>query len=62
MKKLIDSCNVTIDGFMSGPGGTQDSLRFIANEPELERDGWATSLVDDNAAMPSQVRAYDATR
>lgn len=38
MRKLIVSCNVTVDGFMSGPGGTQESLQFIANEPELEDD------------------------
>jgi dihydrofolate reductase len=46
MRKLIISCNITVDGFMAGPGGGSppsipkmlSSLDFIVDDPEQEND------------------------
>lgn len=48
MRSLIVSCNVTVDGFMSGPEGDPASLDFIVPDPEQENDLAArfTSQVD----------------
>lgn len=48
MRSLIVSCNVTVDGFMSGPEGDAGSLDFIVPDLQQENDLAArlTSQVD----------------
>ena len=36
MRSLIVSCNVTVDGYMAGPGGDLASLGFIVADQEQE--------------------------
>jgi dihydrofolate reductase len=38
VRSLIVSCNVSADGYMSGPGHEPESLSFIVPDPEQEND------------------------